>query len=189
MSQTQGDARALAKALLDEVERRLFKDSLPRIRKCLSLLTPDEIWLRPNRETVSVGNLVLHLAGNVRQNIVAGLGGAPDRRNRPREFAERGPIATAELLRQLETTLEEARQVLETLDPDRLLAVRQVQGFEENAVSILVHVVEHFSYHVGQMTYFVKSRKAVDVGYYAGYELNVRNDGTRVPEPTEGVAG
>jgi len=122
---------------------------------------------------VSVGNLVLHLLGNVRQQILSGLCGAPDRRRRQEEFDEKGPIPAGELLRRLDALMTEVDQALDRLDPATLLTVRKVQGYEESGLSILVHVIEHFSYHVGQMTYFVKSRKAIDMGYYAGIDLNV----------------
>jgi uncharacterized damage-inducible protein DinB len=169
----EGGAVRFGRALIEETKRRLLKDSQPRVHKCLAALTEEEIWHRPNEETVSIGNLVLHLCGNVRQNIVSGLGGAPDHRKRALEFSEAGPIPAAELLRRLDETLAEAGAALDRIDPASLLDVRRVQGFEESGLSILVHVVEHFSYHVGQMTYFVKSRKAIDMGYYAGYDLNV----------------
>lgn len=167
-----GNNNDVARALIAECRRRLFDESLPRLKKCLSLLSEEEIWLRPNAETVSVGNLVLHLCGNVRQWIVSGLGGAPDTRERAREFSERGPIATASLVEKLDGTLAEVRRVLDELEPTSLLETRKVQGFDESGVSILVHVVEHFSYHVGQISYSVKSRKALDLQYYQGIELD-----------------
>jgi uncharacterized damage-inducible protein DinB len=169
------DAAAYGRALIAETRRRLFKDSMPRIRKCLAQLDEEEIWHRPNAEVVSVGNLVLHLCGNVRQNIVSGLGGAPDDRVREREFSEPGPLPAADLLARLDRLMADVDRALDRLDPASLLEIRRVQGFEESAVSILVHVIEHFSYHVGQITYYVKSKKAVDLGYYAGLDLNARN--------------
>ncbi|MFQ5789991.1 MAG: DinB family protein [Acidobacteriota bacterium] len=163
---------SFGRALISQCERRLFSESLPRVKKCLSQLTEEEIWHRPNPETVSAGNLVLHLCGNVRQWIVSGLGGAPDIRERSREFSELGPISSSQLVERLESTLAEARSVLKSVDPEHLLEERTVQGFRETGLSILVHVVEHFSYHVGQITYFVKSRKAMDLKYYQGVDLD-----------------
>lgn len=161
------------RALIAEAKRRLIGESKPRIHRSLGQLTEDEIWWRPNAETVSVGNLVLHLLGNVRQNILSGLAGAPDHRRRQSEFDEPGPLPAAELLRRLDELMAEVDRALDGVDPASLLTVRRVQGFEESGLSILVHVIEHFSYHVGQISYFVKARKAVDLGYYAGVDLNV----------------
>lgn len=157
--------KSFGQALIAECDRRLFGESLPKIKKCLSELTQDEIWFRPNSETVSMGNLVLHLCGNVRQWITSSLGGAEDTRRRSREFSETGPIPTAELQSLLETTMKEARTAMLKLDPSTLLDKRMVWGSEQSGISILVHVVEHFSYHVGQIVYFVKSRKAIDLAF------------------------
>jgi uncharacterized damage-inducible protein DinB len=163
------------RALIAECRRRLYTESMPRIRQCLGELTVEEIWARPNGHTNSVGNLVLHLAGNVRQWVVAGLGGASDVRERQAEFDAPGPMPTAELLGRLEKVLSDASAVLDGLDPASLLLPRRVQGFTESGLSILVHVVEHFSYHTGQIVYIVKARKDVDLGFYRGQNLNAKS--------------
>jgi uncharacterized damage-inducible protein DinB len=169
MSTTTPDP--LGEALVRECRRRL-DESLERIRACLSHLTTEETWRRPNEHTVSIGNLVLHLAGNVRQWIVSALGAREDVRNRPAEFTERGPIPAAELLARLEAVMAEAAAVIDRLDAGSLLERRQVQGFEETGLSILVHVVEHFSYHTGQIAYAVKAGKDLDLGFYRGVNLD-----------------
>jgi uncharacterized damage-inducible protein DinB len=164
----------LGRALIIECKRRLYDESLPRIRTCLAELTVDEIWSRPNEQTVSAGNLVLHLAGNVRQYIVATLGGVPDVRERQKEFDATGPMPTADLLQRLESAMVDAAAVIDRLDPTKLEETHRVQGFVESGLSILVHVVEHFSYHTGQIAYIVKSRKNVDLGFYRGKNLNAK---------------
>lgn len=158
--------------IIEECKRRLIGESLPRIEKCLSHLSQEAIWTRPNPETVSVGNLILHLCGNVRQWILSGLGGASDYRHRQSEFDEEGPIAKSELLDRLRSTLAKAGAVMDSLSKEDLIGFHQVQGMKETGVAILIHVVEHFSYHTGQIGYFVKTRLGVDLGYYAGVDLN-----------------
>jgi uncharacterized damage-inducible protein DinB len=162
-------------ALIAESKRRLIDESVPRIKKCLDKLNEEEIWRRPNVETVSVGNLVLHLCGNVRQWICTGLGGEPDHRERSAEFSEPGPIPKELLLAKLDETMRDAERAMDAADPASLLDMRPVQGFEESGLSILVHVVEHFSYHTGQITYAVKANKAIDFGYYAGQNLDAKD--------------
>ena len=158
-------------AFLTEIKRRLFEECLPRTRQCLQQLNEDQIWYRPNANSNSVGNIVLHLCGNVRQWIGAGLGGQADIRERDQEFAEKGPIPRAILLAKLDNLEKEVQQVLAAVRPEDLLRKREVQIYEESGLSILVHVVEHFSYHVGQLTYIVKMLNDVDTGYYAGQDL------------------
>jgi putative RNA 2'-phosphotransferase len=84
-SQTRA-GQSLGRELIAESKRRLLDQSLPRLKKCLELLSEEEIWFRPNTKALSVGNLVLHLCGNVTQHIVSGLGGAPDTRRRAEEL-------------------------------------------------------------------------------------------------------
>jgi uncharacterized damage-inducible protein DinB len=163
--------QSLGAELVQRCREHLLDASLPRLKSSLEKMTDDEIWIRPNAHTVSAGNLVLHLCGNVRQWIGVGLGGKADDRKRQEEFDERGPIALEELLRKLDATLAEAAEVLDSLDPDSLLEPRRVQGFDVTGVSILLHVCEHFSYHTGQITYIMKSRTGMDAGYYQDLDL------------------
>lgn len=158
--------------LVQEVRRRLMDENVPRIKQCLAELTTEEIWYRPNENSNSVGNLVLHLCGNVRQWLLGGLGGYTDNRRRQQEFDERGPFPTSILLRHLDELMEETDKVLNKLTAEKILQPVDVQGFAETGVSILMHVVEHFSYHTGQITYYVKWRKNINTAYYSGINLD-----------------
>ena len=166
----------VAELLIQEARYRLIEESIPRLHKCLDQLTEEEIWFRPNSNTVSIGNLVLHLCGNVKQWLISGLGGVPDKRERQKEFDEPGPLPTEELRERLDSLATDIESVLKQLTTDDLLSLKSIQGNDSSGVSILVHVVEHFSYHVGQVTIMVKSRKDIDMGYYAGQDLEKRND-------------
>jgi uncharacterized damage-inducible protein DinB len=154
-----------------EIKRRLFAESQVRLERCLNELSEADLWWRPNANSNSVGNLVLHLCGNARQWILAGLGGALDQRRRQAEFDELGPIPRAELLEKVQQLMLEIDAVLDSLSLADLERSIVVQGFQETGLSILIHVVEHFSYHVGQMAYIVKARLDKQTGFYAGYQL------------------
>jgi len=156
---------------LEDIRKRLFEENFPRLRKCLSELTEADIWFRPNAHSNSVGNLTLHLIGNMRQWIISGLLGNPDTRQRDKEFAEEGPLPSSYLLEQLEQLEIALKTGLEGISPEELVRIRPIQAFEESGIAILIHVAEHFSYHVGQITYFVKARKDLDMGYYAEVDL------------------
>ncbi|MCB9283637.1 MAG: DUF1572 family protein [Lewinellaceae bacterium] len=162
---------AFRNALVEETRRRLIGESIPRLRHCLDILSDEEIWRRPSPKSNSVGNLVLHLCGNARQWIGAGLGQLPDIRNRQAEFDENGPVPREELLQLIRETEEMMEKVLENVQAEDLLRMHAVQTFEESGLSILVHVVEHFSYHVGQVSYFTKALKDADLGYYRDVKL------------------
>src|SRR5262245_52783773 len=123
----------LATAVADEASHELGA-ALKRIDHCLSQLSDEQVWSRPRPEMNSIGNLILHLCGNVRQWIIAGIGGAPDDRRRPAEFAERGPIPRAQLQERLQATVREAQAALSALTPADLLAPRRIQGFDMTAL-------------------------------------------------------
>src|SRR5882762_89961 len=141
-------------------------DYLPKIERCLELLSDEQIWWRANSQSNSIGNLLLHLSGNVRQWIVCGLGGAPDERDRDSEFAQRDTIPRDELLAKLKQTLSEADQALAKFDADHLLEKYLIQGCDVTALSAIYHVVEHFSMHTGQIVMMAKMFAEVDLGFY-----------------------
>src|SRR6185436_3261939 len=146
--------------------RRLLTDSyLPRIEKSVEGLSDEQLWWRANTESNSIGNLILHLAGNVRQWIVSGIGGAVDNRDRQREFDERGPVPATELLARIRSAVEDADRVLATVTPEALLERRRIQTYDVTVVQAILTVVEHFSMHTGQTILLAKMWKG-DLGFY-----------------------
>src|SRR6266699_1721874 len=129
------------------------------------MLSEEQIWWRPNADSNSAGNLVLHLSGNVRQWIVSGLGNAEDRRDRDREFAERGPIARRALIALIRKTVDEACSVLGRLPEESLLRNHGIQGFRVSGMYAVSHVVEHFAYHTGQIIFVTKMKLAKDLRF------------------------
>ena len=138
----------------------------PKILAAIERLSDADLWWRPNDASNSVGNLILHLAGNVRQWIVGGVGGAPDHRERALEFSRRDPLTRAELLNTLERAVRDADAVLGTLPTAALGEQRLIQGREVTVLAAVYHVVEHFSTHVGQIVLIVKQRSGADLGFY-----------------------
>ena len=153
-------------AFSDQAVQYLSADFLPKIRRCVALLDDAKIWWRPNQHSNSVGNLMLRLSGNVRQWIVCGLGGALDERRRDGEFNARGGMTRSELLEQLDGTLQEAVAILQSLGPDALERTFQVQVYEVTGLQAIFHVVEHFSYHTGQIPFITKQLEDIDLGFY-----------------------
>jgi len=139
---------------------------MPKIEKCLDLLSEEDVWWRSHETNNSVGNLLLHLSGNVRQWIVSGIGGAPDSRQRPLEFSERNPIPKEIVWSKLQDAVADASQVLKTFPAGQLLEKRNIQGFDNTALQAIFHVVEHFSLHTGQIIYITKLRQGRDLKFY-----------------------
>lgn len=154
-----------AKPFREQARHSLRRQHLPRIIRCLETLTQDQIWWRPHPTSNSIGNLVLHLAGNVRQWIISGLGNQPDHRNRDREFDELGPLSRRALIQHLETTVAEACRVLAGVSTRNLGRELHIQGFRVTGLSAISHVTEHFAYHTGQIIYATKLLAGVDMGF------------------------
>lgn len=155
----------IAKMFLANSQDMLVKQNLPRIVKCLQQLSEEEIWWRPNPASNSVGNLVLHLCGNVRQWIISGLGGEKDNRERDREFAEQGPIPREVLVTRLRGTVREACRVLARLSDESLARNNNIQGYHVTGLEAAFHVAEHFGYHTGQIIYITKLKRAQDLKF------------------------
>jgi len=154
-----------ASLFLANWQQSVAKQNLRYIVECLQQLSEDEIWWRPNSASNSAGNLVLHLCGNVRQWIVAGLGGTDYKRERDREFAERGPIPRQALVTQLRRTVRDASRVIARLSDDSLSRKYDIQGYHVTGLDAAFHVAEHFGYHTGQIIYITKLKRAQDLRF------------------------
>lgn len=160
------DSTEITQALIDQVLLRLFSECIPRIKKCLNSLTLEQIWWRPNEQSNSIGNLILHLNGNVRQWIISGVGLDTDLRQRATEFSNREKIELVELIEMLILLEKDVRNVLINFDFSQILKTRIVQIYNETPLSIFVHVTEHFSYHTGQIAYIAKMIKGQPLAFY-----------------------
>ena len=156
----------VSESFIAEARRLLREEYLPKIERCLEKLTDQQVWWRPNPESNSIGNLLLHISGNARQWIVCGLGTATDQRQRQTEFDQREGIPLAELLGKLRTTVSEIDEVLAGFEPSRLLDEYQIQGTSSTALAAIFHVTEHFSMHTGQIILLTKMLAGVDLVFY-----------------------
>lgn len=137
---------ALNHAICDELAA-----ALGRIAHCAAQLTDEQIWSRPTPAMNSIGNLMLHLAGNVRQLIVTGVGGSPDTRERQAEFDARGPIPSEELLGKLFAVVKEAHQVIQSASAETLCALIPVKRYDWNGIEAIVRCIAHFRGHAQEI--------------------------------------
>jgi len=151
----------------------LSEDFLPKIARCLERLSDEQIWWRPNEQSNSIGNLVLHLCGNARQWIVAGVGEMTDARDRDAEFAQREVISRESLQSLLLQTLKDVDETLERSEAGRLLERRTIQGKNVSVLEAILQVVEHFSMHTGQILMLTKMLTNADLAFYRFEGTNV----------------
>jgi uncharacterized damage-inducible protein DinB len=162
--------------VVNEFERRVFEEFYSRIFKCLTLIEDKDLWKSPQGNIPPIGCLVLHLAGNARQWILSALGDKPDNRNREDEFMHHSNIRKTDLVFLLQNLKVQLKECLYDLDEASMTKKYQIQGFDETGFSAIIHVIEHFSYHTGQITTLAKMISNKETGYYADFNLNQLNN-------------
>jgi uncharacterized damage-inducible protein DinB len=151
---------------LEFSRRKLLEHYWPRLRASVETLTDEQVWWRPNDASNSVGNLVLHLNGNVRQWLIDSFEGREDKRDRPAEFAAQDGMTAAELLARLSATMDDAAATLARLTENDLVKRYDIQGYNVSGLEAVYQVVEHFGMHYGQIAYISKSLSGHDLGFY-----------------------
>jgi hypothetical protein len=153
---------------------KLLTEYWPRMRSCVESLSDEQVWWRPNPASNGIGNLLLHLNGNVSQWLLAPFNRLDDRRDRPREFAEPRKLPATELLAQLGATMQEASSILDRLTEKDLQATFHIQGYTVSGLAAIYQVVEHFGLHYGQIVYITKLLRGEDLGYYRSLDKTGR---------------
>jgi uncharacterized damage-inducible protein DinB len=155
---------------------KLVNQYWPRLRQCVESLSDEQIWWRPNAASNSIGNLLLHLNGNVRQWLVDSFSRHEDKRDRPAEFSATGSISGKELLEKLASTLHEGEQTINRLSEADLMARYEIQGYNVYGLEAVYQVVEHFGLHYGQIAYITKMLRDQDLGFYKELRKTGRAD-------------
>lgn len=143
-----------------------LKQFCERIEKCVGLLSEEQVWARGSENENAIGNLMLHLAGNVRQWILSGVGGQPDHRVRDVEFETRGEIGKQQMSQRLNETVGEACAVIDALTDAELLEQLKIQNYDVSVMEAVYHVVEHFAQHTAQIVFATKMLTHEDMGFY-----------------------
>ena len=165
---------------LEFSRNKLLNQYWPRLRKAVEPLSEDQIWWRPNSASNSIGNLVLHLNGNVWQWLIASFNRLEDRRDRPAEFNATGDLSATDLLERIGETMDEASKVLARLTATELLATWHIQGYTVTGLAAVYQVVEHFGLHYGQIVYITKMQEGRDLGFYSELSQTGRATGGSV---------
>lgn len=166
METTKRTAITPAEEFVEASRVFLRDDYLPKILRCIEQMSDEDLWWRPNEVSNSAGNLVLHLCGNLRQWIVSSIGGVEFNRDRDAEFSARGPVPKSELIASLKLVAREVDLVLVKVESERLPQKVHIQKYDVSTLQAIYHVIEHFSYHLGQILYIYKLRTGTDPRFY-----------------------
>lgn len=155
--------------LVNELKSRIIEEGIFRLRLCITELTLSAINHKWNDNTLSVAQSVVHLNGNVRQWLFEHLLGQENSRQRPQEFIHtaNSKVELLDVLNQLENDLNASLPLLSNLNPETEITI---QGIQNTTVSALVHVIEHFSYHTGQVALLSKLALNKDLGFYSNFK-------------------
>jgi uncharacterized damage-inducible protein DinB len=169
----------ITKEIIQEFKEQILHrmdESSRMIGLSLEKVSEEDIWRRPTETSNSIGNLILHLCGNITQYTIASLGDQADTRQRDLEFQAKDGLKKEELLNMLDKVVGEAKETIQQAPFEELMRKREVQGFNFSGIGIMIHVTEHYSYHTGQIAFWVKQLKnKKDLGFYDGIDLNIKN--------------
>ena len=146
-----------------DTSRFFLRGYASNIQECLNILSSEDIWWRPNENSNSIGNLVLHMLGSLNHFILAGIGGAKIHRARQQEFGERSPIPKEELLSKWNSILQDVDATIAAIDPSQLSKTMQVAGKEVSWMFAIYLTIQHCSMHTGQIILITKSRTGRDL--------------------------
>ena len=150
---------SVAEGFVNEA-RKTLAGAMARIEHCVGQLDESDVWWRPHEPMNAVGNIVLHLCGNLRQWVVAALTGTPAERDREAEFAHRDPVPKVELLTRLRAVVAECDRLIASARSDAaLLQRRRVQGFDTTVLAAVFHAVSHFEGHAQEVVYVTRLRR------------------------------
>jgi hypothetical protein len=150
-----------------------------RIEVCLGKLSEQQIWARGHENENAIGNLVVHLAGNLGQWILGPLGDLELERDRDAEFAARRGTDGGQLAATLRGVVAQATQIIETMKTEELTQVYTIQNYRVSGVDAVYHVVEHFAQHAGQIIFATKMATLQDLGFYG--HLKSGGSSTQLP--------
>ena len=154
-----------------------LEQALIKIVHCASQLSDKQVWSRPSANMNSVGNLLLHLEGNLRQWVICTIGGKPDSRDRAAEFVASEVVPAAPVLQALTETVAEAKKVIGQLGASQLLERRVVQGFEVSVLGAVWHSVSHFVGHTHQIILLTR----LQLGEHYQFHWTADSDRDKIP--------
>ena len=154
MADTTLDQVALA-----AIRKRITRILPDQIRSCVVDLSDEQLWWRPNDESNSVGNLVLHVSGSTRHYLSRSIGHLNYERDRSAEFSERGPVPKEQLLATFDETIAEAVSVLDSFETSRFTEPTEEPNYYMTVFEQMFGVVMHLATHTGQIVYATKLLK------------------------------
>ncbi len=143
----------------------MLDQTLVKLRNCLKQLDDQQVWWRPDPSLNSIGNLVLHMCGNLRQWSTIGLTHRPDDREREKEFEAQTGYSAVELLQLAEHSVSDSKQVIRGITGEQLAESFIIQGFEVSGLKAILHTTSHFVGHTHQIILMTRMQLGSDYNF------------------------
>ncbi|MEO5569699.1 MAG: DUF1572 family protein [Bacteroidia bacterium] len=141
--------------MLKESFTEVFERDLLQLKKEIESYTDEnKLWIVKEGISNSAGNLSLHLIGNLNHFIGVALGDTGYIRNRDNEFSLKN-IPKKELIESMEQTIVVVKNTLSKLVPADFEKNFPLEKHGKIVTTdfMLLHLVTHFNYHLGQVNY------------------------------------
>lgn len=144
------------KAALEALRARITRIFPEQIHAAVEGLTEDELWWRPNEQSNSIANILIHLTGSLNHYLNRNLGGMEFTRDRPAEFADRSGASKSTLLEAFDQMVARAEQTFAALDVSKLGAASPEPSMHKFVIEDLINIAVHLSNHAGQIVWIAK---------------------------------
>ena len=141
---------------LDSLRVRVTKVLPEQVRDCMEMLDEEQIWWRPNEQSNSIGNIVIHISGSLNHYLNRNVGGFEYTRDRDAEFAERRHIPKDELRAIFDDMVSKAETTFDSLTLERLGDPSPEPRLQRLVIDDLIAIASHFANHTGQIVWITK---------------------------------
>ena len=131
----------------------VFDGRLDQLRSIVREFPADKLWRRPMPQVASLGNLIVHVGGSMRDWFENGLGQGSWQRDRDGEFELTGDCDGQQLIAQLDETRGHCQQFLAQVNADNWDDERRFRDKTWTVRTMLLRQLDHASYHAGQAAF------------------------------------
>lgn len=140
-------SNSIVNSILEMIEEQRMN-----IRKIFVELSDDEINWCPQTKRNSIANLIEHATGAEAWWVQEAIMDIDVKRVREKEFEYRYR-SKKELATSYEYAAKATKEILSKLNDEELFKEKNVRETKRTILWILLHVLEHTNYHIGQIQY------------------------------------
>jgi hypothetical protein len=148
---------SIARMFIDDQRARMAHNR-QRMTGVINQLSDEDLNWRPNPQSNSITNLVVHVCGNLKQRYSHNIAGEPDTRDRPGEFETAAHRTRDQLLAAMEEAFGIVDSILGRLPLPSLFDTTPIRGENRTVLDVIASSSNHTAEHLGQIIYIAKIR-------------------------------